>query len=57
MASKAAYYRVAMGRLERAYNQVPRILSAMKHNNLGLRWYPYVGRIVMDMDGVPKHVL
>ena len=40
-----------------AYNQVPRILSAMKHYNLGLRWYPYVGRIVMDVDGVPKHVL
>ena len=39
------------------YNQVPRILSAMKHYNLGLRWYPYVGRIVTDVDGVLKHVL
>ena len=40
-----------------AYNQVPRILSAMKHYNLGLRWYPCVGRIVMDVDGILKHVL
>ena len=40
-----------------AYNQVPRILSAMKHYNLGLMWYPSVGRIVMDVDGVLKHVL
>jgi hypothetical protein len=29
----------------------------MKYYNPGLRWYPYVGRIVMDVDGVPKHVL
>ena len=29
----------------------------MKHYNLGLRWYPYVGCIVTDVDGVPKHVL
>jgi hypothetical protein len=40
-----------------AYNQVPRILSAMKHYNPGLRWYSYVGRIVTDVDGIPKHVL
>jgi hypothetical protein len=39
------------------YNQVPRIRSAMKHYNLGLRWYPCVGRIVTDVDGVLKHVL
>ena len=29
----------------------------MKHYNLGLRWYPSVGRIVMDVDGVLKPVL
>jgi hypothetical protein len=29
----------------------------MKHYNAGLRWYPFVGRIVTDVDGVPKHVL
>ena len=29
----------------------------MKHFNTGLRWYPYVGRIVTDVDDVPKHVL
>jgi hypothetical protein len=40
-----------------AYNQVPRILSAMKHFNPGLRWYPYAGHIVTDVDGVLKHVL
>ena len=45
------------GDWKEAYNQVPRILSAMKHYNLGLRWYPSVGRIVTDVDGVPKHVL
>jgi hypothetical protein len=57
MVGKVACYRVAMGDWKEAYNQVPRILSAMKHYNLGLRWYPYVGRIVMDVDGIPKHVL
>ena len=45
------------GDWKEAYNQVPRILSAMKHYNPGLRWYPYVGHIVMDVDGIPKHVL
>jgi hypothetical protein len=45
------------GDWKEAYNQVPRILSAMKHYNLGLRWYTYVGRIMTNMDGVPKHVL
>jgi hypothetical protein len=45
------------GDWKEAYNQVPRILSAMKHYNLGLRWYPYVGCIVMDVDDIPKHVL
>jgi len=45
------------GDWKEAYNQVPRILSAMKHFNPGLRWYPFVGRIVTDVDGVPKHVL
>ena len=45
------------GDWKEAYNQVPRILSAMKHYNLGLRWYPYVGRIVTDVDGIPKPVL
>jgi hypothetical protein len=45
------------GDWKEAYNQVPRILSAMKHYNLGHRWYPYVGRIMTDVDGVPKHVL
>ena len=45
------------GDWKEASNQVPRILSAMKHYNLGHRWYHYVGRIVMDVDGVPKHVL
>ena len=34
-----------------------RILSAMKHYNPGLRWYPYVGRIVTDVDSIAKHVL
>ena len=46
-----------MGDWKEAYNQVPRILSAMKHYNPGLRWYPYAGRIVTDMDGILKHVL
>ena len=45
------------GDWKEAYNQVPRILSAIKLYNLGLRWYPYVGHIVTDVDGVPKHVL
>ena len=45
------------GDWKEAYNQVPRILSAMKQFNPGLTWYPYVGRIVTDVDGVPKHVL
>jgi hypothetical protein len=45
------------GDWKEAYNQVPRILSAMKHFNDGLRWYPHAGRIVDDVDGVPKHVL
>jgi hypothetical protein len=45
------------GDWKEAYNQVPRILTAMKHFNPGLRWYPYVGRIVTDVDGIPKHVL
>jgi hypothetical protein len=45
------------GDWKEAYNQVPRILSAMKHFNPGLRWYPLAGRIVDDVDGVPKHVL
>jgi hypothetical protein len=45
------------GNWKEVYNQVPRILSAMKHYNLGLRWYPYVGRIIMDVDDIPKHVL
>ena len=45
------------GDWKEAYNQVPRILSAMKHFNQGLRWYPYPGHIVTDMDGIPKHVL
>jgi hypothetical protein len=44
------------GDWKEAYNQLPRILSAMKHYNPGLRWYPYVERIVTDVDGVPKHV-
>jgi hypothetical protein len=46
-----------MGQLEEAYNQVPRILSAMKHFNLGLRWYSCAGRIVTNVDGLPKHVM
>ena len=29
----------------------------MKHYNPGLRWYPYVGCIVTDVDDIPKHVL
>jgi hypothetical protein len=45
------------GNWKEANNQVPRILNAMKHYNPGLRWYPYVGRIVTNVDGVPKHVL
>jgi hypothetical protein len=45
------------GDWKEAYNQVPRILSAMKHFNPGLRWYVVAGRIVTDTDGVPKHVL
>jgi hypothetical protein len=45
------------GDWKEAYNQVPMILSAMKHYNPGLRWYPRAGRIVTDVDGVPKHVL
>ena len=45
------------GDWKEAYNQVPRILCAMKHYNPGLRWFLYVGRIVTDVDGVPKHVL
>jgi hypothetical protein len=45
------------GDWKEAYNQVPRILSAMKHYNPGLRWYPYVGRIMMDVDGFLKHFL
>ena len=39
------------------YNQVPRILTTMKHNNPGLRWYPYVGCIVTNVVGIPNHVL
>jgi len=39
------------GDWKEGYNQLPRILSAMKHYNLGLRWYPYVGCIVTDVDG------
>jgi hypothetical protein len=45
------------GDWKEAYNQVPRILSAMKHFNPGLRWYPLASRIVDDVDGVPKHIL
>ena len=45
------------GDWKEAYNQGPRILSAMKYYNPGLTWYPSVGRIVTDVDGVPKHVL
>ena len=45
------------GDWKEAYNQVPRILSAIKHYNPGLRWFPYVGRIVTDVDGVLKHVM
>jgi hypothetical protein len=45
------------GDWKEAYNQVPRILSAMKHFNPGLRWYPHVGRIVDDVDGIPKATL
>ena len=45
------------GDWKEAYHQVPRILSAMKHYNLGLMWYPFVGRIVTDVDGVLKHVM
>jgi hypothetical protein len=45
------------GDWKEAYNQVPRILGAMKQYNLDLRWYPYVGLIVTDVDGVSKHVL
>jgi hypothetical protein len=45
------------GDWKEAYNQVPRILSAMKHYNPGLRWYPYVGHIMMDVDGFLKHFL
>jgi hypothetical protein len=45
------------GDWKEAYNEVPRILSAMKHFNPGLRWYTTVGRIVDDVDGVPKPVL
>jgi hypothetical protein len=40
-----------------AYNQVPRILSAMKHFNAGLWWFAYACRIVTDVDNIPKHVL
>jgi transposase-like protein len=29
----------------------------MKHFNARLRWFPYAGRIVTDVDSVPKHVL
>jgi hypothetical protein len=29
----------------------------MKHFNPGLRWYPHVGRIVDDVDGIPKATL
>jgi hypothetical protein len=45
------------GDWKEAYNQVPRILSVMKHFDPSLRWYPLVGRIVDDVDGIPKHVL
>jgi hypothetical protein len=45
------------GDWKEAYNQVPRILSAMKHFNPGLRWYPHVGCIVDDVDGIPKATL
>jgi hypothetical protein len=45
------------GDWKEAYIQVPRILSAMKHYNPGLRCYTYVGRIVTDVDGIMKHVL
>jgi hypothetical protein len=45
------------GDWKEAYNQAPRILSAMKHFDPSLRWYPLAGHIVDDVDGVPKHVL
>jgi hypothetical protein len=45
------------GDWKEAYNQVPRILNAMKHFNPGLRWYPLASCIVDDVDDVPKHVL
>jgi hypothetical protein len=45
------------GDWKEVYNQVPRILSNMKHFNPGLRWYPLTGRIVDDVGGIPKHVM
>jgi hypothetical protein len=48
---------LSWGDWKETYNQVPKILSAMKHFNPGLRWYPLAGHIVDDVDGIPKHVL